>query len=138
VVLPSFICARQQAGIGQPGSGTDIVHWLAVADVEGTYQLTALVLYVRQLAATATSAGKRSFWADWLRQLPRLDQNTAPFGAWSDDELSLLRFQPYKVCCMRSGGAQGHTQRAYVPHPVERHATQGCRGVSGNAVLLCR
>jgi hypothetical protein len=72
---------------------------LVGADVKGTYQLTTLLLYVRQLAVTATSAGKRSFWADWLRLLPGLDHDTAPFGAWQHEELLLLRYQPYKVWC---------------------------------------
>lgn len=63
----------------------------------GTCQLTALLLYARQLAATATAAGQRSFWADWLRMLPPLDRATTPFGTWSDEELQLLRFEPHRV-----------------------------------------
>lgn len=66
-------------------------------DVQGTYQLTALLLYVQQLSAAATAAGRRSFWADWLRLLPGPHQGTAPFGTWSDAELAALRFEPYKV-----------------------------------------
>lgn len=71
---------------------------LPAVDVGGTHQLTALLLYVHQLAAATTAAGQRSFWADWLRLLPSLDQGTAPFGTWSDAELAALRFEPYKVC----------------------------------------
>jgi hypothetical protein len=70
---------------------------LPAVDVGGTYQLTALLLYVLQLAAAATAAGQRSFWADWLQLLPSLGQGTAPFGTWSDTELAALHFEPYKV-----------------------------------------
>jgi hypothetical protein len=76
---------------------------LPAVDVGGTYQLTALLLYVQQLAAAATAAGRRSFWADWLRLLPGLDQGTALFGTWSDAELAGVQFEPYKVCgCVES------------------------------------
>lgn len=86
--------------------------------MEGNVQLTVLLLYIRKLAASATTAGRRSFWADWLRLLPPLKQCTAPVGVWSDQELQLLHYTPLKVCC-----SNGRLPSCCMDSPSSLHMT---------------
>lgn len=63
----------------------------------GVTQLTILLLYIKQLAAASTAAGRRSFWSDWLKLLPPLWSATAPVGVWTRRDLAQLQLEPLRV-----------------------------------------